>query len=135
MEYFDYGIDPKLTDTDLDIEEFLEQSQENERSRLEQDLERVEELLEERDKIHNETIDKLESKLDWYIDRLDKLYKRGGSTAEEQNQLKSRIIEFYQEIREEKQRRWRDRQELEKERRELLRTLKELDDGDFTDLL
>jgi chaperonin cofactor prefoldin len=135
MEYFDYGLDPNLTDTDLDIAEFLEQSQENERSRLEQDIERIEELLEDRNRIHDEAIDELKSKLDWYLDRLETLYQRPGRKAEKQEQLKQRIQEFYQEIREEKQQRWRDRQKLEKELRELQQSLEEIKSTDLRQLL
>jgi trichohyalin len=134
MDYFDYGLDPE-SDTGIDIEDVLEQSQESERDRLEKDLERVEELLEDRDRIHEEAIDELESKLDWYLDRLETLYQRPGREREKRDRLKRRIEKFYEEIREEKTRRWRDRQELEMERRELLRAIEELDDTAVDELL
>lgn len=134
MDYFDYGLDPE-SDSGIDIEEFLEQSQESERDRLEKDLERIEELLEDRDRIHEEALNELESKLDWYIDRLETLYQRPGREREKRDRLKRRIEEFYEEIREEKTQRWRDQQELEMERRELLRSIEELKDINPDNLL
>lgn len=49
-------------DSGFEIDEFLEQSQEEQRQRLETELERIENQLEQRDKVHEEIIDELESK-------------------------------------------------------------------------
>jgi len=42
---------------------------------------------------------------------------------------------LYKDIRHEKRNRWRDRQELERERRELLKEIEELDEDPISDLL
>lgn len=136
MDYFDYS--QELTE-DLDIESFLEESQEQQKQRLNQELERISEQLEKRESIHQETLNELESKLDWYIERFETLRKRSFGNEEEKQRLKQQIKEFYREIRQEKQQRWRDRQELEKERRQLLRDLEEInefdEDSSWLDLL
>lgn len=137
VEYFDYDADwgSEFTRNDVDIEDLLEQSEQREKERLERELDRIETQLEERDRIHEEAINELEPKLHWYIDRLETLYTRGGGNQEEREHLKSRITELYRVIREEKTSRWRDRRELEHERRELLRAIEEVEDSDLGDLL
>ena len=132
MDYFDYS--QELTE-DFDIESFLEESQRQEKRRLNQELERIREQLENRESIHWETLDELESKLDWYTDRLETLRKRSFGKGEEKQRLKQQIKEFYRKIREEKRQHWHDRQKLEKERRELLRELDEVDSQNLEDLL
>ena len=132
MDYFDYS--QELTE-DFDIESFLEESQQQEKRRLNQELERIREQLENRESIHWETLDELESKLDWYTDRLETLRKRSFGKGEEKQRLKQQIKEFYRKIREEKRQHWHDRQKLEKERRELLRELDEVDSQNLEDLL
>jgi len=67
-ETLDSGFD------DLDIESFLEGSQERSRELLEKELKRIEQELENRDQIHEENTSELESKLDWYLDRLRTTY-------------------------------------------------------------
>jgi len=123
VDYFDYSSDLD------DVEEFLERSQENEGRRLEEELERIDNQLEERDRIHQEVLDELESKPDWYLDRLKTMYRRCQGKSGERGKLKSQIRDFYIEIGREKQRNWRDRQELEQDRKEVIRELNELEDS------
>lgn len=127
-------MNPFEYDSKFDVDEFLEQSNENERQRLENELQRIEDQLIERDQLHKETLGELESKKAWYTERLETLYKQSRGTTGERKKLKSRIEEFYQRIRKEKRSRWRDRQELELERQEVLRALEELDDDSLFDL-
>ena len=129
MDYLDYLESPDDTlFQGFDVADFLERSQESERQRLEEELERINRQLEERDRIHREVLDELESKLDWYTDRLETLYKQSREKNGKREKLKTQIEEFYREIREEKQSHWRDRQELEKKRRELIRELEETEE-------
>lgn len=121
MDYFDY-LEPETQS--FDIEEFLEQSQEDQQKRLEEELERIQEQLEQRDRIHEEIIEELESKRDWYINRLELLYKR--NQHGKRKELKQRIEGFYQRIREENRSHWQDRQNLEQERRKLFRQLEQI---------
>lgn len=123
MDFFDY-------DSGFDVEKFLERSREGQRQRLEEELERIDEQLENRDELHEDVLDELGSERDWYIERLETLYKRGTGKTGEREDLKRRIEEFYQEVRQERRQAWRDKQQLEQERRELLRELSELDDAD-----
>ncbi|WP_436935721.1 hypothetical protein [Halovenus marina] len=125
MEYFEYG------NKDLDVEEFLKQSHDRQELRLEEELNRIEQQLEEREAIFEQHREDLESKLDWYLERLEKAYKLTGNVDE----LKQKVTEFYNLLREERVQHWRDKQELEKERRELLRELNELEETDLTQLL
>jgi trichohyalin len=127
MEYFEYGE----KDFDFDVEEFLRDSQEQQEDRLEAELERIEQQLEERETIFEQHRGDLESKLNWYLDRLEQAYKTTGDVDE----LKEKVTEFYELLREERVRHWRDKQELEKERREMLRELDELEETDIPQLL
>ena len=127
MEYFEYG----KQDFDFDIGAFLKKTEERQEIRLETELERIEQQLEEREAIFEHHKEDLESKLDWYLDRLEKAYKTTGDVGE----LKQKVTEFYELLREERVRHWRDKQELEKERRDILRELDELEDSDITQLL
>ena len=139
MEYFDYDTAPRFENHDwvqsFDVEQFLEQSQEREQQRLGNELARIEEQLEERDSIHEATISELESKLDWYLHQLEIMYQRNAGKTGRRDEVKSRIKEFYGEIRDEKRSHWADRQELEKERRTLLRLLEEVEDDEIAKLL
>lgn len=126
MDYFDYS-----NTSGFDVDAFLQQSQEREEKRLEEELDRIEQQLERRDSIHDEVIEELESKLDWYIERLEMLYKRRQGKFGERDEMKERIEEFYHEIRGKKQQHWQDRQQLERERRELIREITEAQDTDL----
>ena len=138
MDYFDYSeAQPDAfegtADWDLDIEEFLEQSQKLERGRLEEELQRIDQQLERREEIQSQTVDELESEIEWYQERLIKQYKR--NSTEQIERLKQNIREFYRKLREERRHSWRDRQQLEQERRDLFRELRELEDDLSFDLL
>jgi len=121
---------------DRDVAAFLESSQESERQRLEQALDRIEHQLAERDAIHEAVVDDLEWTLEQYTDRLHTLYSRNtGKHDGSQERLQDRIKEFSQELWNEHREHWRDRQALEQERREVRRELRELDDDALSDLL
>jgi len=116
---------------DLDIDALLEESSQLQQQRLERELERIESQLEQRDEVHKEIVDELESKLDWYKNRLESLYKQRTGKNGEREQLKQQIGSFYRQLREEKQQHWQDKQTLEQERRDLLRELDEVDDANI----
>jgi trichohyalin len=136
VEYFDYSSVSPGGEID-DVQQFLEKSTKKEKQRLEKLLQQIDNQLEERGRIHQEATEELESKLDWYIERLEKHYLRStGKGDGEREKLKQRIEEFYREMREEDRQHWRDKQELEKDRREIIRELNELDDTEMiTELL
>jgi trichohyalin len=131
VDYFGYGPENRNwtpSDDELDVDRLLEKSSQVERERLEEALEEVDRQLEQRESIHRQSVEELESKLDWYLDRLRTLYKRPGTSDTEVEKVKEQVREFYEEIRVERRNKWRDRQELEKERRDLLRELSEVHD-------
>lgn len=123
MDYFDQ---------DWDLDDFLEEAQQTQQQRLEKELERIQDQLERRDQLKKEALEELESKLDWYLERLENEYRTRGPSSVEQ--LKSEVNRFYSLIRDEKQQHWKDTQRLERERRQLLRDLQEIDELDFQDL-
>lgn len=130
------GLINRLQSWDIDIDELLEESKTSERERLARELEEVEKQLDSRDDIHEEIVDELEWKVDWYTDRLESLYKTGrGLKDDERERLQNRIEAFYVYLREEHRGHWRDRQELEQERREIVRELAELEDDTLSELL
>jgi hypothetical protein len=124
VEYFE-SVEALEPEYDWDVEELLERSQERERFRLEAELRQVEVLLREREDIHEKSVEELESKLDWYVERLELEYKRS-KNRERIVELKSEIRRFYSELRDLERERWLDVQELERERRRLERELEEL---------
>ena len=124
VEYFE-SVEPLEPEYDWDVEELLERSQEKERVRLEAELQRVEVLLREREDIHEESVEELESKLDWYVGRLEMEYRRS-KNRERIAELKSEIRRFYSELRDLEREKWLDVQELERDRRRLERELEEL---------
>lgn len=132
MEYPDYDdIELFLEDQQPDWTQLLEQSNTQHQRRLEDELDRIEDQLNHRDQIHEDTVDELKSKLDWYIQRLEKLYRHSFSQDDQEKQrLKNQIDRFYDELRTEKRQHWNDKQELEKERRELIKTLDEAHSSD-----
>jgi predicted phage-related endonuclease len=109
----------------------LEQSQEAEEERLRQELERIEHQLSRREDLREQAVDDLRSKLDWYLERLELVYRRPGSQKEKQERLKQQVQELYRQIRMEKRSAWKDVQELEREHRRLHSELSELEDTDI----
>lgn len=129
MEYFDYGEED--LGSGFDVEDFLEKSQNRQRQRLEDQLERIEEQLDERERIFKSQRSGLESKLDQRLEELETAYRLSGDVEE----LKNEIKELYNQLHQEELKHWRDRQELEDERRALLEELNELSDINLKDLL
>ena len=131
MEYREYWNDVDISSQGFDVEEFLKSEQRSEEERLEQELQRLESLLEERREIHSETVEELESRVDWYLEKLEKASRGlGAGDTREKERLKSKIDEFYSEIRGEKRQQWKDRIELEMEIQEVEKALEEVRDED-----
>ena len=135
--YFDYVTDTQgLLDQldswdDVDVDAWLEQSQESREERLEQELAEIREQLEGRDELHGRIVDELE----WYVDRLEKLYTHGiGRTDGKRERLQDQIEAFYREWRREQREHWQDRQQLEQERRAVLREVEAATDESVSDV-
>ena len=129
VEYFDYTHETPAED--FEIEEFLRRSEENAEQRLEDELERIEKQLDDRQRLFENSKEELESKIEIYLERLETAYRTRGDPGE----LKQLIDEAYRQIRSEKLKHWRDKQELETERREILREINELEHSDVESLL
>lgn len=130
-ESFDYseedGFFDRLRSWDVDVDELLEESREQQKAWLQKEIERINDQLEQRDAVHGDIVAELEWKIDRYSDRLEKLYSQTrGKRDGERDRIKDRIETFYQELREEHRQHWRDRQQLEEERRDILRELDEV---------
>jgi hypothetical protein len=100
---------------------------------LEEELERLRDQLEQREQIHEEIVEELKSKRDWYLQRLKQEYSTLGKS--DVKELKQEVKRLYSELRSEKQQHWQDTQQLERERRELLKELSELDQTGFEELI
>lgn len=133
----DYGRDDGLFDAaqwDVDTDAFLETSADTEAEWLEQELERVEQQLEKREELHENIVRRLEWKVDHYTDRLESLYTHGKGKDGTRDRVKDRIHQCYEELREEQRQHWRDRQQLEEERRAILRELDRATDGYLSEI-
>jgi len=140
MDDYDYaerdGLVDRLQAWEININDVLEESQESAAERLAKELERIEQQLEARGTVHEEIVDELEFKVEWYTDRLESLYTTGrGRKDGKRERLQNRIEAFYQELRDEHRGHWRDRQKLEQERREIIRELTELGDMSLAELV
>jgi Uma2 family endonuclease len=89
VEYFDYS---DVTWEEFDVDRFLEASQQQERELLENELQQVRELLEERKQLHEDVIGELESKLEWYLERLEKKYRRRGSSEIDEVEIRGEAV-------------------------------------------
>lgn len=130
MDYFDYS--QELETSGFDIEEFLDQNRKHEEKRLENELERVKSQLEERNEIHEKITQELETKLAEYRERLELMYKQRRGKNGKRDQVKERIHQLSQKLQKERQQHWKDKQKLERERRELI---SDIDDLSLEDLL
>jgi len=118
-------LEPVEPELDLDLEALVRRSLGREESRVETELEEVERLLEDRRSIHEGSVSEVESRLEVYVDRLEQEYRLRGD-SEKASELKSRVLEFYRRLRELERERWLDVQDLERQRRDLLRELERL---------
>lgn len=138
MDYAEYdmwdGHNPGASWSQID--RYLERSQHQQEERLTEELNRIAAQLDRREKIHVEIVDELEWKIDRYTAHLKHLYRSmTGKQDGTREQLKDRLTAFQHELREEHREHWQDQQTLERERREVLRELAELEDADLSELL
>lgn len=132
----DDGLIDRLSGRNIDAKHLLEESRLAKKYRLEQELVRIREQLEGREVIHADIVEDQEFRVDLYTKRLEDLYTTGrGMRNGERRRLKDKIESFYQALREEHRQQWRDLQDLEQDRREVLRELEELRDTSLEDLL
>ena len=131
-EYFEYPAETgnqSASSLSWDaIRELLDQSDDRDKQRLKEELERIDEQIEHREVLYREAVDRIRSHIDRYTSTLQTLYNRsfgGGSDAREP--VKEALSDLYDDLQREKRQHWQDRQSLEQERRGILRQLDELD--------
>ncbi|MDZ7688601.1 MAG: hypothetical protein U5J64_07765 [Halobacteriales archaeon] len=134
MEYFDYSVpdEPFQTDTPdswNDIERLLQKSQTGERQRLEKKLQEIDRHLEKRRSIHGDIINDLDHRIEEYEEEL-RVQKRQFHGPTETDRLEELLSELKEKRQERRLEHWRDIQELEQERRQLLFELEELEDAE-----
>lgn len=125
--------DDTTPDSVMAIVRELEQT---ERDQLANDLARINEQLDQRDRLHTDLLDDLQWKRDRYREQLQTLYRHGrGKTDGTRDRVKSRIADLEQAIRRERREHWQDRQQLEWERRDVLRDLAALNMDRLSEVL
>jgi hypothetical protein len=122
---------------DINATEILEQSRASQQDVLQRELERIEDQLEERDRLYREVRDDLTTRIKRYRKELQQARSRpfGGNEARRE-ELKEKIEALSVELRQERRDHWMDRQRLEQERRDVLRQLDRIVEDDvIEDLL
>jgi hypothetical protein len=132
VEYFDYSIPEEPVQIDSqdswnDIEQLLQKSQTGERQRLEKKLQEIDRNLEKRHSIHGDIISDLDHRIEEYEEEL-RVQKRQLHGPTETDRLEELISELKERRQEKRLEHWRDIQELEHERRQLLFELEELEE-------
>lgn len=110
------------------MDEFLEKVEEREKEHLQEQLETVEGILEERDSVHQSLIGELDEEIESQSDLLS------SSAKSDKPRIRDRLKELYRERREERRGNWRDRESLRERKLDLedeLASLGGLDDLDF----
>lgn len=130
MGGFDY-LDPAGDDSWEEINKLLERSTQGQRERLERELDRIYRQLEQRDELYEEAVERIELQIKRYAKKLRQMYGRPfGGNPEKRQSLREELADLYGELRVEHRHHWRDRQELEQERRAVLRRLEEVADSE-----
>lgn len=136
MSYFDEEDSSLFGESDeIDIEEFLQESNEKEKQRLKNELERIRVQLFNRAEIHERIIDNLNSKIEDFVGKLEELYSGFGTKEKNINRVIKKLYKAYSRIQNENRSYWQDKQDLEKEKREIIRELEELEDESLKKLL
>jgi len=121
---------------DSAVRRYLEQSQEADQDRIDAVLARIDDQLAARKTLHDEIVADLEWQVETYEQELDRLSKPGMAKTAAKEQLYDRLHELRLAMQDEHRAHWRDRQELERERRDLLWERAALtDDADLSELL
>lgn len=145
-EYFDYssaepaaqpsGSDDRWSFNWGEVQAFLQDSVDEQQQRLEMELERIYEQLDSRREVHEEAVDRIESKISEYVKELNKELNRPFAGREEhRRELREKIGSLYDDLSAARTRFWNDVQRLEREKREVLLQIDEVEDEDLSDLL
>lgn len=133
MEYFEYPADGGDYDASSlsweRIRGLLDQSDDQKRQRLRNELERIEDQIQHREDLYQEAVDRIQCEIDRYTSTLQTMYNRTfGGGPEVREPVKEALATLYSDLHREKRQHWQDLQSLEQERRDILHQLEELDE-------
>ena len=139
MEYFDYeaaSVNGNTGESWGEIKAFLEQSEEQQKERLAKQLILIGRQLEERKEIREKTTEDIQRQIERCTSTLRQIYQGPfGGNSEERETVTDELADLYAELREVYRQYWDDRQTLEKERREIIQQMEELDDESLSSIL
>jgi DNA repair exonuclease SbcCD ATPase subunit len=115
-----------------DIDEMLEESRRRQKNRLQQHLDEIEEQIRERHEVYEKYIEILEERISVHDNRLD---GAGNVNRPFEEEVLAKLEDLYESLRGEMREKWRDIQELEREKREIEKELDELKDAELLDSL
>lgn len=113
-----------------DVEEFLEESRRRQEQRLKQHLQEIKEQIRERHEVYEKYMEVLENRISVHQDRKS---DAGNVRRPFEEEVLSKLEDLYESLRGEMREKWRDIQELEREKREVEKELDELKDAELLD--
>lgn len=111
-----------------DVDSLLEQSRRRQENRLRQHLQDIKKQIQERHSIYEKYIEILEDRIQTHQDRKD---KAGHVNRPFEEEVLAKLEDLYESLRGEMREKWRDIQELEREKREIEKELDELKDAEL----
>lgn len=139
MEYFDYEAASASGDAGEsweEIKELLEESEQRQKERLAQEILLIGRQLERQGEINEKTVDGIVRQIEQCVEELRQIYRGPfGGDKDASKEVEERLAELYAELRNVYRQRWIDRQGLEKELRDIIRRLNEMDDENISELL
>lgn len=128
---YDYQLEEGSEDFEWDsIEELLEESRRRQKNRLQQHLRDIEKQIQERREVYEKYIENLEDRIKVHDNRLD---KAGHLNRPFEEEVLAKLENLYESLRGEMREKWRDIQELEREKREIKKELDELKGAELLD--
>jgi DNA repair exonuclease SbcCD ATPase subunit len=115
-----------------DIDEMLAESRRRQKNRLQQRLDEVQAQIQERHEVYEKYIEIPEERIRVHQDRKD---DAGHVNRPFEEEVLAKLEDLYESLRGEVREKWRDIQELEREKREIEKELDELKDAELLDSL
>jgi hypothetical protein len=130
---YDYLSENGSEDFEWDeVGELLEESRRRQKNRLQQRLRDIEGQIRERREVYEKYIENLEDRISVHDNRLD---KAGHVNRPFEEEVLAKLEDLYESLRGEMREKWRDIQDLEREKREIEKDLDELKDAELLDSL
>lgn len=112
------------------LDSLLEESRRRQENRLRQHLQEIEKQIQERNQVYEKYIENLEDRIKVHDNRLD---GAGNVNRPFEGDVLDDLEDLYESLRGEIREKWRDIQELEREKREIEKELDELKDAELLD--